>query len=172
MNTLFVVIGFILLVAGHQSSWLFVGGISFIVGSLIADQVNFVHNEIERIIFSFTSSILGSLLVVYLKKILVILATFISGGYVVMVLPQALGWDTSWINWIYILAAAIASALITLLWGSLPVILITSLVGATLIAQHIQIGTVSPLGLFIVLLVFGLVAQWLLWHYGKADTEE
>jgi len=172
MNTILVVIGFIVLVAGHQSSWLFVGGISFVVGSLIGEQLNFVHNEIERIIFSFTSAVLGSLLVVYLKKAMVILSAFASGGYICMFLPQALGWDTSWINWIYILAAAIASAVITLLWGSLPVILISSLMGATLIAEHMQIGTVSSLGLFIVLFVFGLVAQWILWHYGKADFEE
>ena len=172
MNTLFVVIGFILLVAGHQSSWLFVGGISFVLGSQIAEQLNFVHNEIERIIVAFTSAILGSLLVVYMKKLLIILATFVSGGYVCMFLPRTLGWDTTWINWIYVLAAAIASAVITLIWGSMPVILISSLVGATLVVEHLQFGSISPTGLFIVLFIFGLVTQWILWHYGKADTEE
>jgi hypothetical protein len=172
MNTIIIVIGFIILVSAHQSSWLFVGGVSLIFGSLIAQEFKITRNEIELIIFSMTAGILGGLLVAYFKRVMIALAGFIAGGYICFYLPTALGWDTSWINWVFILLAATISAVIILLWGSLPLILISSLLGATVVAQYLQIGSVGPTGLFIVLSVFGLISQWILWHYGRPDFEQ
>ncbi len=170
MSVILVVIGFILLVAGHQASWLYVGGVAFVIGSLLADRLNFVRTEIDMIIFSFTSGVLGSLLVVYLRKFMVVLTALLSGGYVCYFLPETLGWDTSWINWVIILLVGLASAVITFIWGALPLILVSTLLGATLIIQNMSIASVGPTGMFIVLVIFGLVAQWVLWHYSKPDT--
>jgi hypothetical protein len=171
MSVILVVIGFILLVAGHQGSWLYVGGVTLLIGSLLADQLNIVRKEIDMIVFSFTSGVLGALLVVYLRKFMVVLAAFISGGYICYFLPEALGWDTSWINWVIVLLVGLACAVMTFIWGALPLILISTLLGATLIVQNMRIASVGPVGMFIVLTIFGLVAQWLLWHYSKPDTE-
>jgi hypothetical protein len=96
MGIILVVIGFILLVAGHQTTWLYVGGVAFLMGSLLAERFNFVQTEIEMIIFSITSGVIGSLLVAYLRKFMVVLAAFLSGGYICYFLPEVLGWDTSW----------------------------------------------------------------------------
>lgn len=171
MSVILVVVGFILLVAGHQASWLYVGGVTLLIGGLLADQLNIVHKEIDMIIFSFTSGVLGALLCAYLRKFMVILAALISGGYICYFLPEALGWDTSWINWVIILLVALASAVMIFIWGALPLILISTLLGTTLIIQNMSIASVGPIGMFIVLLIFGLVAQWVLWHYSKPDTE-
>jgi hypothetical protein len=171
MSVILVVIGFILLVAGHQGSWLYVGGVTFVIGSLLGEQLNIVRKELDMIIFSFTSGVLGALLVVYLRKIMVILAAFLSGGYICYFLPEALGWDTSWINWVIVLLVGLACAVMTLIWGALPLILVSTLLGATLIIQNMSIASVGPIGMFIVLAMFGLVAQWVLWHYSKPDTE-
>ena len=102
---------------------------------------------------------------------MVILAALISGGYICYFLPKALGWDTSWINWVIILLVGLASAVMTLVWGVLPLILISTLLGTTLIIQNMRIASVGPTGMFIVLTIFGLVAQWVLWRYSKPDTE-
>ena len=171
MSIILVVIGFILLVIGHQSSWLFVGGVALLMGSLLADRLNFVRSATDMIIFSFTSGVLGSLLVAYLRKFMLSLAAFLSGGYISYYWPEALGWDTSWINVVVILLVGLASAILTFVWGALPLILISSLLGATLIIQNMSLGSVGPVSLFIVAVIFGLVAQWLLWHYSRPDTE-
>jgi len=171
MSVILVVIGFILLVAGHQGSWLYVGGVTFLVGSLLADQFNIVHSEIDMIIFSFTSGVLGALLCAYLRKFMVTLGALISGGYICYFLPGALGWETGWINWVIVLLVGLAFAVMTFIWGALPLILVSTLLGATLIIQNMSIASVGPIGMFIVLAIFGLVAQWVLWHYSKPDTE-
>jgi len=171
MSVILVVIGFILLVIGHQAIWLYVGGVAFLIGSLLADQFNIVHREIDMIIFSVTSGVLGALLCAYLRKFMVTLAALISGGYICYFLPEALGWDTSWINWVIVLLVGLASAVMTFIWGALPLILVSTLLGATLIIQNMSIASVGQIGMFIVLVIFGLVAQWVLWHYGKPDTE-
>ena len=166
-----MVIGFIILVTGHQSAWLFVGGVSFLLGSLLAEQFHIVRNEVELIIFSLTSGLLGGLLVSYLRKVLVALAAFISGGYICLYLPVVLGLDTSWINWIIVVLVGTASAMMTVIWGTLPVILISSVIGSTLIIQNLQFGSVGLIGLFIVFSIFGLVAQWVLWQYSNPEIE-
>jgi hypothetical protein len=171
MGVILVVIGFILLVTGHQASWLYVGGVFLLTGSLLADRLEIVRNEIDMIIFSFTSGVLGSLLVVYLRKFMVTLAALISGGYICYFLPEALGWETGWINWVIILLVGLACAVMTFIWGALPLIMVSTLLGATLIIQNMSLAAVGPAGMFIVLTSFGLVAQWVLWQYSKPDTE-
>jgi hypothetical protein len=141
------------------------------MGSLLADRLSFVRSATDLIIFSFTSGVLGSLLVVYLRKFMLILAAFLSGSYISYYLPEALGWDTSWINPVVVLLVGLASAIMTFVWGALPLILISTLLGATLIVQNMSLPSIGPVSLFIVAAIFGLVAQWLLWHYSKPDTD-
>ena len=170
MSLLLVVVGFIILVIGHQASWLFVGGVSFLAGSLIADQLQIVRAEIEMIIFSLTCGLLGALLVVYLRKFMITLAAFVSGGYICFYLPAALGWNTNWINWVVVALVAFACAILTFVLGVIPLIVISSLLGATLITQYMLIGPIGSVSMFIVLCIFGLLVQWVLWHYSKPDT--
>lgn len=171
MSILFVVIGFIILVTGHQASWIFAGGVSFLAGSLLADQLQIVRSETEMIIFSVTCGLLGALLVVYLRKIIVAIAAFISGGYICFYLPVVLGWNTDWINWVIVILVAAACAILTITLGAIPLIFISSLLGATLITQYMLIGSIGSTSMFIVLSIFGLLAQWVLWHYSRPDTE-
>jgi len=171
MGTLLVVVGFIILVTGHQSSWLLLGAIGFIVGSLAAQEFKLAHNENELILFSLTFSILGGLLTAYVRKPMVILAAFLAGGYTCFTLPNLLGWETGWLNWISVLITATFCAILVLIWGALPVILISSLLGSTIVIQNMRIGSVSSTDLFIVLISFGIVSQWILWHYSQSDIE-
>jgi hypothetical protein len=171
MGTILVVVGFIILVTGHQSSWLLVGAIGFIIGSLAAQEYKLVHNENELILFSLTCSMLGGLLTAYFRKPMVILAAFFAGGYTCFFLPNLLGWETAWLNWIAVLITATFCAMIELVWGALPVILISSLLGSTLVIQNMRFGSVSSTDLFIVLISFGIVSQWILWHYSQSDIE-
>jgi hypothetical protein len=171
MDALLVIIGFIILTAGHQVNWMFVGSVGFVIGSFMVRQYRVVHTELESIIFSLTSGLLGSMLVVYLRKWIVILASMICGVYICYYLPVALGWNTAWISWPYLLLAALSSGLLVLVWGALPLILISTLMGTTLIIRHIHLTSVTPLTLFTVLLLFGLITQWLLWQYSVPVEE-
>jgi hypothetical protein len=171
MGTILVVVGFILLVTGHQSSWLLVGAIGFIVGSIIAQEYKLVHNENELILFSVTCSVLAGLLTAYFRKPMVILTAFLAGGYTCFLLPNLLGWETGWINWISVSTTAAFCAIIVFIWGALPIILISSLLGSTIVIQNMRLGSVSSTDLFIVLISFGVVSQWILWHYSQSDIE-
>ncbi len=165
MDALLVVIGFIIMVAGHQANWMFVGSVSFVVASFLVREYRVVISETESIIFALASGLLGSMLVVYLRKWTVVLASMICGAYISYYLPSTLDWNTAWISWPILLAAAIASGALVLVWGELPLILISTLMGVTLIIQYLHLVSISTLALFIVLLFFGLISQWLLWQY-------
>jgi hypothetical protein len=78
-----------------------------------------------------------------------------------------LGWSTAWISWWVLLLAGIISAVIILLWNTLPLILVTSLTGSTLVIQYTNFKQISERILFVIFFLFGITAQWVLMQYSK-----
>jgi len=169
MNAILAVLGFIILVAGNQSGWIFVGGLSFVIGHLITSYFDLVQSPMESVLYSLVSAVIGAMLVIYFKRILVVLAAAFVGFYVCLYLPPLLEMDTAWISLPVLVLAAILFGLVTLVWGALPLIVVSTLMGATLIIQNVQFGAITDLAMFFVLMMFGLIAQFVLWQYSQSE---
>jgi hypothetical protein len=96
---------------------------------------------------------------------MVVLATAVAGGYLSFFIPTVLGWNTSWLSWITIVVAGVVCAVIVYLWYAIPISIISSLIGATIIIQNIQIASISPLTTFLVLFILGITTQFILMQY-------
>lgn len=171
MNAILAVLGFIILVTGHQSGWIFVGGLGFILGYIITDAFGLVRSPLESILYSLVTGLIGALLVTYFKRILVVLGAAFAGWYVCLYLPALVGLDTSWISLPVLAAVALICALATLFWGSLPLILISSVMGTTVIIQNVRFGGITNLVMLIILIMFGIIAQFVLWQYSLSEPE-
>ena len=171
MNALFIVLGFVLLTTGHQLPWLFVAAAGFIFGNLIGQQPFLGFSGLNLTIFSISTAVIGGLLVIYFRKIMVVLAGLLAGAYVCYYLPTALGWNTAWISWWIWLVAGIISAAIILIWNTLPLILVTSLLGSTLVIQYTSFQRIGELMIFVIFFLFGITAQWVLMQYSKPGEE-
>jgi len=167
MNVLFIVLGFVLLTTGQQLPWLFVVAAGFMFGNLIGQQPFLGFSGINLTLFSIGIAVISGLLVIYFRKIMVVIAGFLAGAYVCYYLPTALGWNTAWISWWVLLVAAIISAAIIFIWNTLPLILVTSLTGSTLIIQNTRFQQISELMIFVICFLFGIAAQWVLMQYSK-----
>ena len=171
LNAIFIVLGFVILIIGNQLPWLFVASVGFIAGYTLGQQPLIGLSGIPLIMFSSGFALIGGLLVIYIKRVMLILSGFLAGVYICQYLPPALGWSSEWISWFVLLIAGIIAAVLILIWQSLALIFVSSLAGTTLVIQYIQIVRISQVLLFVILLLFGITAQWLLLQYSKPENE-
>jgi hypothetical protein len=167
MNALFIVLGFVLLTTGQQIPWFFVAATGFLFGNLIGQLPFLGLSGINLTLFSVGTAIISGLLVIFFRKIMLVIAGFLAGAYICYYLPTALGWNTAWISmWVLVIAGIVSAALI-LIWNNLPLILITSLAGSTLVIQNTHFKQFSELVIFVIFFLFGITAQWVLMQYNK-----
>lgn len=170
MQYLLIIIGFLTLVGGNQLPWIFVSGTAFVLTSYILEYFQLVQGETNIILISLTVGVIGVFLYYYLKRIPVIIAAFLAGGYISYAMPAMLGWNISWFGPLtFVIVGAIASA-ITFFWYTFGLILITTLSGALLVLQNFNFGSIPPQAMFIVLVMVGLVTQFVLMQYGPSEN--
>ena len=171
LNAIFIVLGFVILIIGNQLPWLFVASVGFIAGYILGQQPLIGLSGIPLIMFSSGFALIGGLLVIYIKRIMLVLAGFLAGVYICQYLPPALGWTSEWITWYVLLIAGLIAAVLIFIWQSLALIFVSSLAGTTLVIQYIQIVRIPQVLLFVILFVFGITAQWLLLQYSKSEGD-
>ena len=165
MRLITILLGFVLLVGGNQLYWMFVGTVGFLLGARIAELIGFDQSEWQLLTFSLAAGLACTFLSYYLKKIMVILAGFLAGGYFITSMPAVLGWSEILASWQSFVIAGALSSLLLILSYSLALIVVSTLSGSTLIVQNLTFGTVSTQAMFLVLIIFGIIAQWVLMQY-------
>ena len=171
MNAIFIVLGFVLLTTGQQLPWIFVASAGYLFGNFIGQQPFLGFTGFNLTLFSVGIAVISGLLVIYFRKIMVVLAGLLAGAYICYYLPASLGWNTTWITWWVMVIAAVVSAAIIFIWNTLPLIMVTSLFGATLVIQYTNFQTVGEIVIFAVFFLFGITAQWVLMQYNKPGEE-
>jgi hypothetical protein len=58
-----------------------------------------------------------------------------------------------------------------MVWFDIVTILVSSLFGATLILQRMSFGALDNVTMFIVLMLFGIIAQFLIMQYGRPSPD-
>jgi len=71
-------------------------------------------------------------------------------------------------SWILFLIAGIVAVFLMFLSFDFTLVILSTLVGATLILRSMSFGNLDAVTMFIVLLFFGIIVQFLLFQYGKA----
>jgi hypothetical protein len=171
MIPLKIVIGFILLVAGSQIPWLFAGGIVFLVGDYAASHLYHFHSDLQLILYSLSAGVLGVLLALNLKRIILGVAGFFAGGFLVLSLPGILSWQFDLPLWQFSVGAGLVCMLLTLFSPVFTLILLSSLLGSSLIIQSVQFGSLSSQMMFFVLLILGILFQIVLYQYASPAVE-
>ncbi len=173
-----VVIGIALLILGRKAFWLFVGGVGFVLGMIVATRVVQVEAVWIVLGIALIAGLLGALLALYLQQIAVGVAGFLVGGYIALNLVRTLGWDLeqllpapygSWVAFIVggILCAVLVGALFE--WA---LIVLSSVTGASLIMQAVQVHLGTGVLLFAVLVATGIVIQAILLRQERSVRPE
>jgi hypothetical protein len=171
MDSLKIVIGFILMLAGSQIYWLVIAVAGFIIGDYVEVQsIRFLDN-LGALRESVKYSLLGVILSIAAKPVAILTAGFTLGGFLCFNLPDVLGWRTDWFGWPYFVLAGSIVALLMFFFYAYTMILVTSLSGAVIIIQNTNLASLTPEFMLLLFVVLGFASQFLLSNYNEPTLD-
>ena len=161
-------IGFTLLILGRQVFWVTVAGLGFVLGLNYATQYFQGSTEIILLV-SLGAGIAGAILAYVLQRAAAGLIGFLAGWYLTTILLNQISFN---LGQYYIIFTTIGGlmgvGLISLLFDW-SLILLSSLAGASIITQSIQIRPSLNTAIFIILFLLGLTIQGLMFANERSD---
>ncbi len=172
MQYITIAFGIIFLTAGYQLAWMFVGGVTALIAAEFIDQIQLVNSELERISYALAAALGGVLAIYFLRRLMITLAGFFTGGYLALSIPALYGWAMPITPVQSFVIGGVIAALLILAWFSYGVIIFTSLGGSMLLVQNFSFAGLPRGVIFILLLVIGLLIQVVMLQYSNPDKEQ
>jgi uncharacterized membrane protein YeaQ/YmgE (transglycosylase-associated protein family) len=151
-------VGAALLLAGRKLFWFFVAAVGFVGAMEFATQHFGGEHRDSILIASLVAGIIGAVLAVFVQKLAVSLAGAAAGAYLLNEYFRSMPtYPDLW--WIFLIAAAIAGALLMAVAFRWALIIVTSLAGAHLIGQWLPLPRGWMAAAYAALLVIGIAVQ-------------
>jgi hypothetical protein len=135
--------------------------VGFLAGLTYAPRLPFFEGQPGWILLliALAAGVVGALLSLVLQRFAVALAGFFVGGYAINSFLVILGLDTGQLSSITFVIGGIVGAVLVSFLFDWALILLSSLIGATLVTQSFNLSEPVSLGLFLLLLVAGIAVQ-------------
>ena len=164
MTIINLILGIPLLIWGRKLFWLFVGAVGFIAGFWLAQNYFTVKEQWLLYMMGIIMGLIGILFAVMVQKLAVSITGFLTGVYLMINLMNAFKFDLGPWNWFIYIAGGMVGMLLVYWMFDWALIILSSLVGASLISQATteitKIGLAPRSVIFIVLLIIGLIIQY------------
>jgi hypothetical protein len=144
-------LGVLLVLFGRRLYWFFTGLVGFVLGFTLAHQLIQIGPEWLAPVLALLVGVLAALLAVGFQKIAVGIAGLVAGAYTMLWFAGNQGWESEMWSWLAIAGAGIAGALLTRALFELAVVVLSSLLGATLVLQ--ATGSDFDYSIFVLLLI-------------------
>jgi hypothetical protein len=160
MHNITLIIGIALLALGRKLFWLFVGAVGFLIGMQFASAYLQGYGENIVLITGLIGGVIGIVLAILVQKVAVLVGGFVGGGYLAMnIVESAIHQPSGQSVWIAFLIGGILGAILVSTLFEWALILLSSLVGALLIVQSLDLGPQAESMAFLVLAAGGIVVQ-------------
>jgi hypothetical protein len=159
MGLLNFAVGVILLTLGRKLFWLFVGGVGFAAGFFYGQGWSGTHSDLMILIIALGLGLMGALLAIFFQALAIALAGFIAGGYITFTIMNLFGFESAQLTWIFYLIGGIIGAVLLFLIFDWALIALSSLLGASLIVQVIELDSLLEGVIFFLLILFGIIFQ-------------
>lgn len=159
VGIVYVIIGLILLTSGRKLFWLFVGCVGFAIGFHYTPYLWNVPSHHLLLVIAVIMGIIGAIVAVFFQKIAIGLAGFGAGGYIAVNLLILLDFQVGQVIWLPYLLGGIIGALFLYLIFDWALIVVSSLAGASMIIQAVNINPGMKLGLYFILVITGGIIQ-------------
>ncbi len=167
-----VAIGFVLVFAGCQIPWFFVGSAGLLLGDYVGTNIQHIAKTWDLFINDLKFGLLASLVTFLHKRTAGIIGGGLHCAFLVYNLPAFLGWNMDWFSWQYYIIAAVIGILLIYYINILAIVTISTFSGAVLVAQNSTLGSISPSVTLVTLIVLGIATQFiLLRHYQPTQDE-
>lgn len=159
LNGIYLLLGSALLLAGRKLFWLFVGAAGFVTGIQLASRL-WQGADLPAIVVGLVIGVIFAVLAIALQGLLIGIAGFLSGIYILGTLIAILGIDlagpAAWVA--YGIGGVLGLILVSYLFDW-ALITLSSLAGASLIVQALFPQPAAGSVLFFILFIAGILVQ-------------
>jgi MFS family permease len=159
MNIFLILLGVVLLFGGRKFFWFFVGAVGFIAGVTLVPLLLPGQPDWLFIIIALFAGLVGAAIAVFLQGLAIWIGGFLAGGYLTITFLNLINVQTGNLTWVpFVLGGIIGAALVIILFDW-ALIILSSLTGATLVVQNVQLAAYNATWIFFVLLIVGIGVQ-------------
>lgn len=152
-------LGVALLLAGRKVFWLFVAGAGFVAGFTITSRI--LHGpDWLTFLVGLGVGLLTALVAVFAQHFALGLAGFLVGGYIAMYFLPLLNLEHGWLPWLAFLLGGIIGVVLVSALLDWALILLSSLAGASLIIQALDLQAGLGFLVFALLATVGISIQF------------
>jgi hypothetical protein len=172
MNIINVGVGFMLLIAGRPAYFVFTGVVALLAGSYISARFNLAPTTWNTLYVPAIFGVIGIALAFAFKRWAAYAAGFLAGGYLLYNLPQVFGGQQpEWANPVTFAVAGVISVILLLIAFDAFLVFLSALTGVTLILNGVTFAGIQPAVMFVILLVFSAICQYLIFEYGHPSPD-
>jgi len=154
-----IVAGVLLLILGRQLFWLFVAVLGFVVGMDWAVRLFPDAGGLLQLLVAVAVGIVGAALASLFYQLAIAVAGFLAGGQLGVELFTVLWPSPDQAVWLVFLLGGVIGAVVLLLVFDWALILLSSVLGASMVAQGLAGRSEQSGILFIVLAIVGVIVQ-------------
>jgi len=159
MNIPNLVVGSILLILGRKLFWLFVGCMGFVIGFGYAEHFLGPQPGYIVVLVGIVMGVLGALCAIFLQSLAVGIAGFMAGGYLTLLLLDAVGFQQTQMLWLVCLAGGVIGTVLLVFLFDYALIVLSSIIGSAQVVNSIPIDPEILIWVFAGLVVFGCAVQ-------------
>ena len=160
-----LVAGAALLTLGRKLFWLFIAAIGFETGALIATRLLHPGSELLVLVIAIVAGILGALLALFIENIVVSVAGFLAGGYLLVSALDLLRLNPGQFEWVVYIVGGILGAALAIVVLDWALIILSSLSGSVIISRALLPARHElELAIIVVLFVVGVAIQFAIWQ--------
>lgn len=152
-----IFVGAALLFFGRRLFWLFVAGVGFVIGAKVATDSLAGQPEWLIFVIALGVGVIGAILSVFLQRLVIGIAGFFAGGFVLQALALELNYGTH--AWIAFFVGGLLGAFLVMVLLDWALIILSALTGTTVIIDNTPLDQPASALLFIVLLILGAGVQ-------------
>jgi len=161
MSLIEALVGGALLLYGRRLFWLFVAALGFLAGLALATRYLKTTPGWVAFVVALAAGAAGALLALYLERLAVGVAGFISGAFLLHGLVALLGLNWGLPDWVPFLAGGILGAILVYAVLDWALIVLASLAGASMVTEGLSLrGTLGTVA-YVLLAAAGMVFQGL-----------
>ncbi|MEN6435542.1 MAG: DUF4203 domain-containing protein [Anaerolineaceae bacterium] len=159
--------GSALVLFGRKLYWLVVGLLGFIGGLLLVNKLFDGMNGTTQMLIALGIGVLGAAFTLLIQKVALSVAGFAAGGYIALSGIRLLNLDIGNWSWILIVACGLLGILLVVRIFGWALTLLSSLCGAMIIVQTINLDGVMAIITVGVIFLFGVLVQSAILRKGK-----
>lgn len=152
-------LGIAVLLFGRKLFWLFVGVAGFVFGLTLAASLLDGQPDGVVLLVALAAGVLGAALAIVAQQIAIAVAGFVFGGYTLISLLNTIGLDAGQWLWLLFITGGVIGVILVVMLFDPALIVLSSLAGAVLISQTLNLDAPLDLLLFVILFIVGLIVQ-------------